>query len=71
MLKYPRDGKVSIKSLAKKDAAKLPNFHGIIKDITVLGFNEKPQWIRDEEALKIETQTIDCDKPVGFKILVD
>jgi alpha-L-fucosidase len=71
VLKYPRDGKVSIKSLAKKDAAKLPNFHGIIKDITVLGFNEKPQWIRDEEALKIETQTIDCDKPVGFKILVD
>lgn len=71
VLKYPENGKVAIKSLAEKDASKLPHFHGIIKDITVLGFHEQPVWERTEEALEISTKNVYSDQPVVFKIMVD
>jgi alpha-L-fucosidase len=71
VLRYPEDGLVSIKALGEKNAARLPHFHGIIKDVTVLGFNEKPEWTREEEALRIKTQSIYSDKPVAFKILIE
>lgn len=71
VLKYPEDGMVSIKALGEKNASKLPHFHGVIKDIAVLGFKEKPEWIREEEALRIKTHSIYSDKPVAFKILVE
>lgn len=71
ILKYPEDGRVSIKALGDKNAARLPHFHGIIRDITVLGFDEKPEWVRDENALMIKTHLVKSDKPVTFKILVD
>ncbi len=63
--------RVCIKSLAKSDASKLPNFHGIIKQVEVLGIDEKPEWTRDTDGLKIVTSMINTDKPVVFKILVD
>ena len=50
---------------------KLPHFHGIIKDVSVLGFDEKPAWDRTEDALLINTKNVHSDKPVVFKILVD
>lgn len=54
-----------------KDATVAPNFHGIIREVSVLGFDEKPVWNRDEEALKIKTEHIQSDKPVVFKIRID
>lgn len=71
VLSYPENGIVKIESFADKDAAKLPNFHGIVKDISVLGFNEKPQWERTEEALIVKTKNVKSDKPVVLKILID
>ncbi len=71
VLSFPENGIVKIKSLGKKNAARLPHFHGIIKDVSVLGFSEEPIWERNEEALIISTKTVKSDKPVVFKILVD
>ena len=71
MLKYPEDGIVKIRSLGEKNAAKLPHFHGIIKDVTVLGFDKKPEWQRTEEALVLSAKNVKSDKPVVFKISVD
>ena len=71
VMKYPEDGKVNILSLAEKDASKLPHFHGIIKDISILGFDEKPSWNRNEEGLEITTDHVSSDKPVVFKLLTD
>lgn len=62
---------ICIKSLSEADASVKPNFHGIIKNVEVLGEEQKPQWTRDEEGLKIETKVIDHDKPVVFKLTVD
>lgn len=71
MLSWPENGVVKIKSLADRDASRLPHFHGIIKDISVLGFDEKPVWERTPEALTITTKAVKSDKPVVFKIQVD
>ena len=71
VLDFPEDGIVKIKSLGEKDASKLPHFHGIIKDISVLGFQEKPVWERKEEGLVISTKKVKSDKPVVYKIVID
>jgi len=62
---------ICIQSLAEADASRKPNFHGIIKNVEVLGYDKTPTWTRDEEGLKITTVEIENDKPVVFKILVD
>ncbi|HZJ82198.1 MAG TPA: alpha-L-fucosidase [Clostridia bacterium] len=71
VLQYPEDGVVRIQALADKNAASLPHFHGIIKDISVLGFHETPGWERKDDALVVKTQNVKSDKPVVFKILID
>ena len=62
---------VCIKSLAEADASKAPNFHGIIRSVEVLGRGPAPEWVRDEEGLKVRTLPAKDDKPVVFKILID
>ena len=71
VLKYPEDGCVTVKSLAERNAASKPHFHGIIKDVTALGFGEEVAWERDEEGLKIRTQNVKSEYPVVFKIRID
>lgn len=71
VLNYPEDGKVYIKSLSKKESSNLSHFSGIIKDISVLGFKEKPTWERTNEAVNIITENVKSDKPVVFKITID
>ncbi|ACT02916.1 alpha-L-fucosidase [Paenibacillus sp. JDR-2] len=67
VLSYPDDGSVRIRSL--KEHAHL--FHGIIRDIDVLGFEEQPVWERTEEALIIRTREVRSPYPVVFRIHVD
>ncbi len=71
VLSYPKDGRIRILSLADKNAAKLPHFHGIIKAVSVLGFDEKPVWKRTDEALVIRTEKVWSDRPVVIKVQVD
>lgn len=70
VLKYPENGQVKIRSLANKDANQLL-FHGIIKDITILGFREKPKFIQTKESLKITTKTVQSEYPVVIKITIE
>lgn len=67
-LDYPKDGRVTIKALGEQDASHLPKFHGIIRSVEILGFEEQPDWKRDGEGLHIETKAVNSDKPVVFKI---
>ncbi len=69
-LAYPEDGTVTIKALAEQDASRLPKFHGIIDCVEVLGTDEKPEWNRSGQGLRIRTKTVKSDKPVVFKITI-
>ncbi|GAB2560126.1 alpha-L-fucosidase [Gracilibacillus alcaliphilus] len=71
VLAYPANGEVTIKSLAEQDASKLPHFHGLIKDVTILGTDEKPEWKRTAAGLEVQTQQVQSDKPVVLKIELD
>ena len=71
VLSYPENGEVCIESLREADASRLPLFHGIIKDVDMLGFSEKPEFKRDEKGLHIKTNTVKSEYPVVFKIKVD
>lgn len=71
VLKYPEDGQVTIKSLGEHDASSKPLFHGIIKNISVLGFDESPAWTRDNAGLHIKTDHVHSTHPVVFKIEID
>lgn len=65
------ENNICIKSLAYGDASRGTVFHGITKSVEVLGYDTAPEWIRDEEGLKVKTIPIQDDKPVVFKIVVD
>ncbi|MBS4200442.1 alpha-L-fucosidase [Bacillus sp. FJAT-49732] len=67
ILVYPEDGQVQIKSLKEKSTY----FHGIIKDVSIIGFSEQPSWERNEEALVIQTKTVQSLYPVVLKIEID
>jgi alpha-L-fucosidase len=71
VLKYPEDGNVIIKSLAESVNQNVPEFHGIITSVCILGFDEKPSWRRNTQGLFIETKTVKSDYPVVFKIEIN
>lgn len=68
VLRYPEDGKVVIKSLADSPDQNVPEFHGIIDSISILGFEERPVWQKNTEGLFLETKNVHSDWPVVFKI---
>lgn len=67
-LHYPESGQVTVRALGEQDASHLPKFHGIIKDVAVLGFEEQPVWNRDSAGLHIATKAVRTDKPVVFRV---
>ena len=60
-----------VKSLGHADASRLPVFHGIIKDVDVLGCTDKPEWRRDEQGLHVTMPGIKTDKPVVVRVKID
>lgn len=71
ILSYPEDGRICIRTLGEQDPSKLPVFHGIIKNVSILGFEESPKWSRDEYGLHINTKEVKSEYPVIFKIEMD
>lgn len=67
-LNYPKDGRVLIKALGEQDASHLPKFHGIIDEVSVLGFDELPKWERTEQGLAVETKKVASENPVVIKV---
>jgi alpha-L-fucosidase len=67
VLVYPENGVVKIKALREKSH----DFKGIIKDISILGFDEQPVWERTEEALIIKTNKVQSAAPVVFSLNID
>ena len=67
-MEYPESGLVTIKSLAKSGNQDMPEFYGLIKNVSVLGFEEQPEFYVSEDGLHIKTQTVKSEYPVVFRI---
>lgn len=61
---WPEDGVVSTCSLKEHS----PHYHGVIRNIRVLGFDEMPVWERDHEALTIRMTSVTSLMPVVFRV---
>ena len=46
----------------------MPFFHGIVEDVSILGSDEKIDWIKDKESLRFTTKTVKSDYPVVIKV---
>ena len=71
VMKCSEDDSYLIPSLGEQDASKKPNFHGIIRDVQLLGFDTVCQWSRDEAGLHLQTGNIQSDKPIVFRVEID
>lgn len=71
VMQWPEDGKVNLESLRDADASKLPLFHGIIKDVEILGNSEPVVWNRDGNALHLSACQVESHLPVVVKITMD
>ncbi len=71
-LKCPKDGRFVIKSLADSPDQNVPEFHGIIEDVIVLGYEDTPiSWRKDEEGLHVDVSAVNSDFPVVIKIVTE
>ena len=69
VLNWPEDGKVDIVSLREaSDTVNRPDFTGIVKNVTVLGFDGKVDWKRDAEALHVDACGMISINPVVIKV---
>lgn len=67
-MKYPENGSVTIRSLADSSDQNKPLFHGLIEDVSVLGFEEKIHWTKDSEGLHFTTTSVKSELPVVIRI---
>lgn len=71
VLKSGDSGDYLITSLDMKDASQRDNFHGIVKDVSVLGSDKKPEWERAADGVHIKTDCKNGDYPIVFKIEIE
>ena len=67
----PKDGIIRIASLKHSlETGRLPLFHGIIREVRVLGMEEEPEWRRTEDALEVNLGDWRSDMPVVVRVRV-
>lgn len=71
VLKSNECGDYLVTSLDMQDASRQDHFSGIIKDVQVLGTEQKPRWERRRDGLHVRTGYTDGDNPIVFKIAID
>ena len=70
-MRCPGNGSVTIRSLATSDDPDKPHFHGIIRNVEILGFDEQPAYTIDGSGLHITAKMMCSDFPVVYKIYVE
>ena len=71
VLSWPEDGNVVIKALGHSENANLPEFHGIIRDVDVLGCDVKPVWERKNGGLHVSAPGMKAGYPVVVRVKID
>ena len=60
-----------ISSFKKSKDQNMPEFHGIIRNVSVLGSDEEISFETTENGLEFKTQTVASEFPVVIKIETD
>jgi alpha-L-fucosidase len=67
---WPESGCVTIHALGLTQNESIPHFHGLLKGVSVLGFQEAPQWVRDEAGLHVKAPFVSSTLPVVLRAQV-
>lgn len=69
IMRFPEDGKITIRSLGDSEDQNTSEFHGLIHDIRVLGYeNASLEWIKDTKGLHLDIQGVETEFPVTLRI---
>ncbi len=71
VLSWPESGVVAARALAGRTPEGLPLFQGIIRSVSILGFDGEVKWNREEDALHVEAIGIRTRMPVVIKVEVE
>ena len=66
-MKYPEDGKFTMRSLNTASDHNLPEFQGIIEKVELLGHGPV-SWQADEKGLHVAAAPLEDDRPVVLKV---
>lgn len=69
-MKGSESGTYCVHALGELDASRQANFHGIIRDVRLLGTDQAVQWSRDGEGLHLRAP-LRSSKPLVFRIALD
>ena len=70
-LKCPEDGEFCIRALADSPDQNVPQFHGILEDVRVLGYGGKVTWKKDAQGLHVSAPGISSGFPVVIRVAVE
>lgn len=70
-LKCPQDGHFCIKTLADSPDQNVPQFHGILENVQMLGYPGKAVWKKDAQGLHVDAPGMESEFPVVLKITVE
>jgi alpha-L-fucosidase len=69
-MKCPNDGEFLIESLKNSADQNVPEFHGIIEHVDVLGFDGPMEWHVDGEGLHVSAPCVSSDFPVVVRVKI-
>ena len=71
-MQCPQDGHFLIRSLADSQDQNQPDFHGILSDVSILGFeNADIRWKKDREGLHVYAPNVYSQFPIVLKLMVE
>ena len=70
-MKCPADGRFVVQSLRDSDDQNVPEFHGIIDGVDILGFDGDMEWKVGAEGLVVQAKGIKSDFPVVIRVHVE
>lgn len=71
IMKFPKDGQVTIRSLADSEDQNRAEFHGLIRKVSLPGYKDVPlTWTKDGKDLHLVVSGVETELPVAVKIQV-
>lgn len=71
IMKFPKDGQVTIRSLADSEDQNRAEFHGLIREVSLPGYKDAPlTWTKDRRGLHLTVTGVETELPVAVKIQV-
>lgn len=71
IMRFPENGKVTIRSLGDSADQNTAEFHGLIEDVSVLGYESASvEWSKDSSGLHLKIGGVSTDLPVTARIRI-